>query len=57
VDTLSIFTDCNDNESLDSDSHVPTTSSSKQLRSTGLLTPKFPQPFFLTAIKTILITV
>jgi len=38
-----------DNESLDSDSDVPATSSHKQLRtSTRPLTPQFPHPFFLT---------
>jgi len=58
ADTHSIFSDYSDNESLDSDSDVPTTSSRKQLRSsTGPLTPPFPHPFFLTSNKTIFITV
>ena len=47
-----------DNESLDSDTDVPTTSSHKQLRSsTHPLTPQFPHSFFLTSIETIFITV
>jgi hypothetical protein len=47
-----------DNESLDSDSDVPTTSSHKQLRpSTGPLTPQLPRPFFLTSITIIFIEV
>ena len=46
------------NESMDSDSDGPTTSSHKQLRSsTGPLTPQFPHPFFLTSNKTVFITV
>jgi len=58
VDTHSDVSDYSDNESLDSDSDVPTTSSHKQLRSsTGPLTPQFPHPFFLTSIKIIFITV
>jgi len=58
VDTHSIFSDYSDNESLDSDSEVPTTNSHKQLwSSTGPLTPQFPHPFFLTSIKTIFIIV
>jgi len=58
VDTHSVFSDYTDNESLDSDSDVPATSSRKQLQSsTGPLTPQFPHPFFLTSIKTIFITV
>jgi hypothetical protein len=59
VDTRSDVSDYSDDESLDSDSDVPTTSSRKQLRSsTGPLTPQFPHPFFLTyIIKTIFITV
>jgi len=58
VDTHSIFSDYSDNESLDSDSDIPTTSSRKQLRSsTGPLNPLFPHLFFLTSIKTIFITV
>jgi hypothetical protein len=56
--TRSAVSDYGDNESLDNDSDVPTTSSRKQLRySTGPLTPQFPHPFFLTYIKTIFITV
>jgi len=47
ADTHSDVSDYSDNESLDSDSEVPTTSSRKQLRSsTGPLTPQFPHPFF-----------
>jgi hypothetical protein len=47
-----------DNESLNSDIDITTTSLHKQLRSsTGSLTPHFPHPFFLTSIKTIFITV
>ena len=47
-----------DNEILDSDSDVPTTSTHKQLQSsTGPLTPTIPDPFFLTSIKTIFIRV
>ena len=59
ADTRSDVSDNSDNESLDSDSDVPTTSSRKQLRSsTGPLTPlQFPHPFFLKYIKTIFITV
>jgi len=58
ADIHSIFSGYSDNESLDSDSDVPTTSSRKQLQSsTGPLTPQFPHPFFLTSIKTICITV
>ena len=49
ADTRSDVSDYSDNESLDSDSDVPTTSSRKQLwSSTGPLTPQFPHPFFLT---------
>jgi len=49
VDTRSDVSDYSDNESLDNDSDVPTTSSHEQLRSsTGPLTPQFPHPFFLT---------
>ena len=56
-DTLSDVSDHGDNESLESDSDVPTTSSHKRLRSsTGPLTPQFPHTFFLTSIKTIFIT-
>jgi hypothetical protein len=56
--TRSDVSDYSYNESLDSDSGVPTTSSRKQLRySTGPLIPHFPHPFFLTYIKTIFITV
>ena len=58
ADTCPDLSDYRDNESLDSDSDVPTTSSHKQLRSsTGPLTPQFWHPFFLTSIKTIFITV
>ena len=58
VDTRSDVSDFSVNESLDSDSDVPTTSSRKQLRfSAGPLTPQFPHPFFLTSIKTIFVTV
>jgi hypothetical protein len=58
VDICSDVSDYSDNESLDSDSDVPTTSSCKQLQSsTGPLTPQFPHPFFLTHIETIFITV
>jgi len=57
ADTRSDVTDYSDNENLDSDSDIPTTSSCKQLRSTRPLTPQFPHPFFLTHIKTIFITV
>jgi hypothetical protein len=47
VDTHSVVSDCSNNESLDSDSDVPITSSHKQLRSfTGPLTPQFPRPLF-----------
>ena len=47
-----------DNESIDSDSDIPTTSSHKQLpSSTGPLTPQLPRAFFLTSKKTIFITV
>ena len=57
VDTRSDVSDYSDNESLDSDSDVPTTSSQKQLQSsTGPLTSQFPHPFFLTSIKIIFIT-
>jgi len=58
ADTHSDVSDYSDNENLDSDSDIPTTSSRKQLRSsTGSLTPQFPHPFFLTYIKTIFTTV
>ena len=58
ADTRSDVFDYSDNESLDSDSDVPTTSSRKQLRSSsGPMTPQFPDPFFLTSIETIFITV
>ena len=47
ADTRSDVSDYSDNESLGSDSDVPTTSSHKQLRSpTGPMTPKFPHAFF-----------
>jgi hypothetical protein len=49
ADTLSEVCDYSDNESMDSDSDVPTTSSRKQLRSsTGSLTPQCLHPFLLT---------
>ena len=58
ADTRSDVSDYSDNESLDSDSDVPTISSYKQLQSsTGPMTPQFPDPFFLTSIKIIFITV
>jgi len=58
VDTRSDVSVYSDNESMDSDSDVPTTSSHKQLQSsTGPLTPQFPQAFFPTSNKTIFITV
>jgi hypothetical protein len=58
ADTHSDISDYSDSDSLDSNSHIPTTSSHKQLRSSsGPLTPQFPHPFFLTSIKTIFITV
>jgi hypothetical protein len=50
VDTHSDVSDYSDNESIDSGSDVPTTSSSKQLRFTGPLTPQFPHPFFFTVL-------
>jgi hypothetical protein len=57
ADTCSDVSDYSYNESLDSDSDVPTTSSLKQLRSTDPLTAQFPHSFFLTSIKTIFMTV
>jgi hypothetical protein len=58
ADTHSDVSDYSDNENLDSDSDVSTTSSRKQSQySTGALTPQFPHPFFLTYIKIIFITV
>ena len=49
VDTCYDVCGYSDNESLDSDGDVPTTSSLKQLRSsTGPMTPQFPHPYFLT---------
>jgi hypothetical protein len=58
VDTRSDVSDYSDNENLDSDSDVPTTSSHKQLRSsTAPLTQQSPQPFFLTSLQIIFITV
>jgi len=58
VDTRSDVSDYSDNESLDRDSDVSTTSSHKQLSSsTGPLAPQFPHPLFLTFIKIIFITV
>ena len=57
ADTRSDISDYSDNESLDGDSDVPT-SSRKQLWSpTGPLTPQFSHSFFLTSIKTFFITV
>ena len=53
-----LMSDYSGNESLDSDSDIPTTSSRKQLRTyTGPPTPQFPHPFFLTSIKIIFISV
>jgi hypothetical protein len=47
-DTFSDVSDYSDNESMHSDSNVPTTSSCKQLSSsTGSLTQQFLHPFFL----------
>jgi hypothetical protein len=58
ADTRSDVSVYSDNESMDSDSDVPTTSSHKQLQSsTGPLTPQFPHAFFLTSNKTIFIAV
>ena len=58
VDTRSDVSNYSDNESMDSNSDIPTTSSHKQLRSsTGPLSPQLPDPFFLTSIKTIFISV
>ena len=58
ADTRSDVSDYSDNQSMDSDSDVPTTSSRKQLRSsTGPLILRFPHPFSLASIKTIFITV
>jgi hypothetical protein len=58
VDTCSDISEYSDNESLNSDSDVLTTSSRKQLRSsTGPLTPQFPHSFFLTSIKIIFVRV
>jgi hypothetical protein len=58
ADTRSDVSDYSDNESLDSDSDVPTTSSHKQLQSsTGPLIPQFPHPFILTSNITICIRV
>jgi len=49
VDTCSDVSDYSDNESLKSDSDIPTSSSRKQLRSsTGPLTAQFPHLFFHT---------
>jgi hypothetical protein len=49
VDTCSDVSDLSDNESMDSESDVPTTGSRKQLwSSTGSMTAQFPHPFFLT---------
>jgi len=51
LDTSSDVSDYSDNESLDSDSDVPKTSSLKQLQSfTGPLTPQFPHPYLLTLL-------
>jgi len=58
ADPRSDVSDNSENESLDSDSDVPTTNSHKKLRSsTGPLTPQFPHSFFLISIKKIFITV
>ena len=58
MDTHSDVSDNSDNESMDSDSDVPTTSSHKQLQSSiGPLTPQFAHVFFLMSIKIIFITV
>jgi len=58
ADTRSDVSEYSDNESLDSDSAVPTTSSHKHLRSsTGSLTPQFPHPCFLISMKIIFVTV
>jgi len=47
-----------ENESMDRDSDVPTSSLHKQLRSSmGPLTLQFRHPFFLTSNKTIFVTV
>jgi hypothetical protein len=57
VDTHSDVSDYSDNECLDSDSDVLTTSLHTQLRSSpGPLTPQFPHTFFLTSIKIIFVT-
>jgi hypothetical protein len=49
ADTHSDVSDYSDNESMDSNSDVPTTSPRKELRSsTGSLNPQFSHPFFLT---------
>ena len=49
ADTHSDVSDYSDNESLDSDSDVPTTSSHKQPQYfTGPMAPQFPHTFFLT---------
>jgi len=57
ADTCSDVSVYSDNESMDSDSDVPTISSHKQLQSsTGPLIPQFPHLFFLTSNKTIFIT-
>jgi hypothetical protein len=53
ADTLSDVSVNSDNDVLDSDSDITTTSSRKQLRSTGSVTSQFPHPFFLTSITTI----
>jgi hypothetical protein len=48
ADTRFDVSDYSNNESIESDSDVPTTFSRKQLRSNWSLTPQFPHPFFLT---------
>ena len=49
ADTRSDVSYYSENESLDSESDVPTTSSCKQLQSsTGSLTPQYPRLFFFT---------
>jgi len=57
ADTCSDVSDYSDNESLDSDSDVPTSSCKQLWSSSGPMTLQFPDPFFLTSIKTIFITV
>jgi hypothetical protein len=54
ADTLSDVSDYSDSRS---DSDIPTTSSHKELRSSGPLTPQYPHLFFFTSIKTVSKTV